>query len=537
MNWMGATSDAIAILRVSSKRQEGNASHDIQEQEIRAYCRRKGLNILEIVRLVESAKDSNCRKKYKRALKGALDKKTRHVVFHMFDRETRNLTDSESNEKLVRADRIVLHYVRDDKIFWRETSDVEFLSRDFQAITSKQFARNLSAKTSDAMLAKAEGGWYPGNHPPLGYMNQKSKDSNGRELKRGTTLIRDIDEKRVRQVIREFELRGQGLSYQSIRDQVVSEEFITPHQQRQYRANTVEKRLKNPIYFGRFNWAEREFEGKHELIIPRNLLDAVTTSFKKTYTRRLDKDQGCLAGGWLRCADSSCKCAVVYDPKTKINRKTQASKEYHYYRCSNGKRVHLNMKGMSVQEGSLWSQFGSALDRITLTRERAGEIAQALTEAHSKASGTTRKQIAAYGDSLVELEKREDDLFDKLSTRIIDNDAYQRQIKRVREERGHYKDLLEKAQLSLNDVYHETAKSIIELATDAKSLWLSLPPQKRRDLLDKMLSNPILNGTTVRYDFKKPFAVLVEMNEKTDWRTQCEELRNCVSEYPYDLCA
>ena len=36
-------------------------------------------------------------------------------------------------------------------------------------------------------------------------------------------------------------------------------------------------------------------------------------------------------------------------------------------------------------------------------------------------------------------------------------------------------------------------------------------------MLDKLLSNPILDGVTVRFTLRKPFAVLVQMNENVDW--------------------
>jgi hypothetical protein len=80
--------------------------------------------------------------------------------------------------------------------------------------------------------------------------------------------------------------------------------------------------------------------------------------------------------------------------------------------------------------------------------------------------------------------------------------------------------LLEKANLAINDASFETAESILELATDAKSLWLSRSEVERREFLSKILSNQVLDGLTVRYDFKKPFAVVAKMAGNEKWRTQ-----------------
>ncbi len=66
----------------------------------------------------------------------------------------------------------------------------------------------------------------------------------------------------------------------------------------------------------------------------------------------------------------------------------------------------------------------------------------------------------------------------------------------------------------------ESVKSILELATSAKSLWIRKSAQERKEFLNLILSNPILDGVNVRYELKKPFAVLVKMSEnpeKEDW--------------------
>lgn len=63
----------------------------------------------------------------------------------------------------------------------------------------------------------------------------------------------------------------------------------------------------------------------------------------------------------------------------------------------------------------------------------------------------------------------------------------------------------------------ETAQTVLELATSAKSLWKIGSPQEIRNFLDKLLSNPILDGLNVRFTLRKPFAVLVQMTKNVDW--------------------
>src|SRR5688500_2350454 len=102
--WKGNDNRAIAILRVSSHGQRDNTSHDVQETEVREYCRLNGLDLIQAFKLVESARHSENRTRYKQARDWALKEGVRHILFYMMDRESRNLTDNEENENLVRRD-------------------------------------------------------------------------------------------------------------------------------------------------------------------------------------------------------------------------------------------------------------------------------------------------------------------------------------------------------------------------------------------------------------------------------------------------
>ena len=72
----------------------------------------------------------------------------------------------------------------------------------------------------------------------------------------------------------------------------------------------------------------------------------------------------------------------------------------------------------------------------------------------------------------------------------------------------------------ITDVSMETAKTILELATNAESLWKMASPQERKEFLEQLLSNPVLNGTTVEYQIRKPFVTLSEMKQDENWRRE-----------------
>lgn len=502
---------AVAFLRVSSGRQKDNTSHDTQEQEILKYAQENALDIVQIFRLTESAKDSAKRTQYQDGLKWGRRNKIRHVLFYIFDRETRNLTDNETNETLVRSGDMVLHYVKERRIYHSGSSDSDFFLRDIQAVTNKQFIRAHRTKVIDAMRTKAEAGHYPGNQPPLGYVNAKLENQ-----RKGTVIKPDPDVQKVRQVQREFELRAQGFSCDQIRDRVIQEKFISPLKIPNYSRSGIEKRLRNSFYYGKFIWQGKEYDGKHDLIISPSILALVSKSFRQgNYQRKQTGEHGALAGGFLKCGDAKCGCNIVYDPKTKVIVKTAQSKTFHYYRCTNGRKAHTKIQ--YAKETDLWVELERVFDDIAIDGVLAAEIARGLNDSFAEVRRERKAEINRFHVSLAELEAREDKAYADKNAGLLDDGMYLRQIAKIREERKRYTDLLERSSDELDAQLLETAQSTLELAKEAKSLWLLQSAVERVDFLKLILSNQFVDGVSIRYELKKPFQILKKMKDSGSW--------------------
>jgi len=256
--WLGDDNRAIGTIRVSGLGQRENTSKVTQARDVIAYCKRMGIELVDlpgierngpapgIYYIIETARKSELRKKYK-AIKKAADKLgIRHRVYYKYDREARNLTDNEVGENDVRADKYVLHYVLEDKILHKDSPDSDFLMRDYQAVNNKHYSRDLSTKVRNSYRTKAEMGWFPQTWTPLGYLHQKIKDEHGREFRRGTIIVRDPNPMIVKQVQREFELRAPHdlndpkkiLSLQEIRKKIIEEGYIAPNKIANYHTST-----------------------------------------------------------------------------------------------------------------------------------------------------------------------------------------------------------------------------------------------------------------------------------------------------------
>ena len=263
---------------------------------------------------------------------------------------------------------------------------------------------------------------------------------------------------------------------------------------------------------------QKLYKGKHEVFIPKLLLDKVDELFglRGSGVRRVEDVYTVLTGGWLKC---TCGCHIVYDPKKKLIKRIQEHKTYHFYHCTNGKKAHESMRGMNITHDQIWVQLSAAIDDISISPELAKDIAEALNQIEAKAHATTKKQIELYKREEAVLQAREDKLLDMMLDGLIDKQAYDSKLRGIRADRASITEQIETLQLSLTSAVVETVHSVLELAKSAKSFWISQTTVERKKVLEMILSNPVLDGATVRYELKKPFKVLSEMKVFNEWRT------------------
>ena len=506
----------IAFLRVSTTRQADGISHEVQMSQIETYCKDEGIGDLRVITLSESAKNSVDRKRYQESRLAALREGIFHFLFYQTDREARNFRDMEENEDLARQGLIELHYVRDRKRLNSGSPESDFIFRAFQALQDRSYSRINSQKVRDALTKKAESGWWPGSQPPLGYQLKAVSDSTGRLKEKGKILA--VDPKATRWVQREFELRAKGFSFEAIYHQCVEEGLFDSGYSKSYSRSCVEKRLKNPLYWGKYFWNGIEYQGNHELIIPELTLQRVTESFRAGGRGKSLQGQGVFSG-FIKCANEGCGCGVIYDPKIKTSRRKGTSKLYRYYHCSDGRRVHRK-SGVGVRyltEENLFNQFSVAVDSIAITEVLARQISKALNEAHLRLEEASKEVIKKCENEILDLRNRESLLVDLLMNKTLDQEAFElkRNENKVILQKAFEK--LKTAQSAVNGDYRMTAEKMLALTINAKLLWESRSREEKVEFLKLICSDQWLMGSTIRFELKKPLAVLAEMAKNGNW--------------------
>ena len=70
-----------------------------------------------------------------------------------------------------------------------------------------------------------------------------------------------------------------------------------------------------------------------------------------------------------------------------------------------------------------------------------------------------------------------------------------------------------------NASYVEKGVQLMELARQAPMLFKSMTPDEKREIVNLVLSNPRIENGSLRYDFKKPFSMFVNVTDLEKWRS------------------
>ena len=213
-------------------------------------------------------------------------------------------------------------------------------------------------------------------------------------------------------------------------------------------------------------------------------------------------------GGLMKCA--RCGGAITAEITTK-HLASGEIKDYTYYHCT-GFRVGPDgqkCKRKYIQEAVLDGQFEQAVKALHFDGDFYDLIVQELTVSHNE-------EIELYNRNLERLRKRKDQLTrmieeawaDKLAGEVP-TELWQAKSAELRAEF----EVVEQRLADLSDgklSYYDDGLRILELARRAYSWYIEQTPPEKRRLLQVLLSNCTLDGSTLHYSYKKPFDLIAK---------------------------
>lgn len=293
--------NTVILARVSSKAQEGEGySLESQLKLMRGYCDSKGLDIVRVFRIAETASKDQGRAIFKQLTQYIKQNKAHNLVVEKTDRLTRNLRDAVAIDDWLNADaRRQLHIVKEGLLLHKEArSDIKFMWNIHLAV-AKKYTDNLREEAMKGWAEKLAQGWMP--TPPIpGYM---TSTVDGKKIHVPDPRAADC----VKRAFRLYLEDGQSITSvtQALRDM-----DVTSSKGRPLPRSYIEKMLKNPFYAGTIRFNGQLYPGAHQPLITQDMFDAIQAKLGRGRKNTVRVKHQPLFQGLIRCR--SCQRMVSW---------------------------------------------------------------------------------------------------------------------------------------------------------------------------------------------------------------------------------
>jgi len=350
--------------RKSTESDERQAmSIDSQVKEMKAMAERDGLFIKEIRQESHSAKSSGLRPVFNQLITDIREEKFNGILTWAPDRLSRNagdlgsLVDLMDQKKLVKIQTYSQSFSNNpnEKFLLMILCSQAKLENDQKGLNVKRGLR-----------AKCEAGWRP-NMAPLGYLNVMNNN-------RISYVKLDPDRSpTVKQIFNRVAEKGQsGRVLKRWLDQI----GFTTRSDKPIALSKIYTILRNPFYYGEFEFDGKKYKGNHEPLITKELFDKVQ--------RRLiapDREWNKQVFPFKHlCICGSCGASVVGEEKYR-ELKSGGFRKHVYYHCSRSKDYECNEP--YIPEEDLIKQLMAHIDELKLDEiELAHQLKQDIDKFH-----------------------------------------------------------------------------------------------------------------------------------------------------------
>ena len=312
----------VLYARKSSEQDERQAmSIDSQIKEIGELAVRDGVTVLDVRQESHSAKLSGQRPEFMRIIQDIRDGVFNAILAWAPDRLSRNAGDLGLLVDLMDQGKLV--QIKTPTQAFANNPNEKFL---LMILCSQAKLENdqKSLNVKRGIRAKCQMGWRPGP-PPIGYYN------------RAMAGLKDIiiDPDRGHVITEMFERAKNGDSGRTIR-KWFSEIGFTTRKERQVSLSQIYLMLKNPFYYGEFEYpvgSGKFYKGAHQPLVTREVFDQVQ---EKLVVPKKSKWGGKKFAfkGIFTCA--TCGASVIGEEKMR-KRKDKCPRRHVYYHCSRQK--------------------------------------------------------------------------------------------------------------------------------------------------------------------------------------------------------
>ena len=485
---------AVIYARVSSKEQEREGfSIPAQIRHLEDYASKNKIKILKVFQEAETAKKVG-RKEFVNMIKYLNDNPSvKTVLVEKTDRLYRSFSDYEILDYKKMG--ISIHFVKEGTILSKKSHSSHKLFQNIRVALAEGYLENLSEEVIKGHEEKLlQGGW-PGE-APIGYLNKLEDHSIA------------IDPKLSPIIVRTFELAKTGnYSLSRLKKEVCKLGLRGRRSDKELSKSQMQRLLQNPFYYGVMRRAGKMYNGNHYPIISKSLFDQVQEVMGYVKKPSLSKYDFVYRGP-LVCG--SCGCRITAELKRK-----KTGREYIYYHCTDGKGICKDKR--YVIESRIEELYTEALRSIKLSEEIIELTRTILLSSHNQEQEMRKAQLSQLNSRYKKLESYISKCYEDKLEGTIELDLWTSKTEAWELEKLDISEQLHSLNTS-NKEYMLEGIRLMDIANKAAELFQLMTVGEKRELINLVLSNPVLTGTNIRYDYKKPFDLFVHVTDLESWR-------------------
>ena len=412
-----------------------------------------------------------------------------HLLVEKTDRLYRNLADRVT---IGTMEWLFIHLIKEGEILSKESNSHQKLIHDIKLVLAKNYIDNLKEEITKGQNKKAEQGGWPGG-APIGYRNNKE------------TRQVEVHQPYARYVQQLYDWYATGMyALEDIYHKAKKAGFTHHRTKRHYHRNHIYRILTNPFYYGLIRWKGKEYPGKQQPLVTKELWDQVQAVLaSKNHGNNTKRNIPFL--GLLTC--DSCGCAITAQMK---------KGKYIYYHCTkyHGKATCDNDY---IRQEALDEKLAETLAAIQLPDEVAEWMVANLKRHLGEANDVQERVKADLQRRITRLKTRlEEAYIDKLEGNIT-SEFWEEKSKEWQAELTNLQVQLRQERANDPLAILDNAKSTIELSQNAHVQYFRKDWGEKRRVLQRVLSNCTYYHKNLYPVYKKPFDILAEGTKSGDW--------------------
>ncbi len=375
--------------------------------------------------------------------------------------------------------------------FWFENTPQGKSNLGHEFVQTKQFSDKLADDTQRGLEKKARMGIYP-SIAPFGYLNDKATktivlDPGLAPIAKAAYEAYAVGDKTLDAMQAFFAARG-VLSKK--RNRKAKGGLLVHH-------DWIRRFLRNPFYYGHFEYAGELYEGKHPPIVTKRLFDDVRVALERR-THHIPKEREPKPfAGLLRCGE--CGMAIT----------AEVQKGHTYYRCTKKSKVHRCSQKFT-REGVLDRELSALMRPFTLPTDWTEEMLALMAKEERDSAQSACRLTEEKQAEIAEVQACLDRLIAIYIAQEIDRDSFLPQKEELLARKKLLQEQMRKSERCQNawlEPFREWVKAAKNTANIADSGSLT---EKKAHAQKIFGSNLFLDSKKARGEASKPWSFLTE---------------------------